>query len=965
MREPVAVVGHACVLPGATTPAELWQLSRSGGRAYGPASRSAWRLTGREDPGAIQARPQPPAVGAVTATPHAPAPDQLTQWVGRVTGEALAEAGLTGEPGGALVLGTLGYPTSEYLADCERAAFAGILAGREDRVHPAGGEPHAAAERTAADQGLDRGAVALDAACASGLIAVKLAMDALDRGDARHVVVVGANGADPLLVANAFHALGALSRSGHSRPLDKGADGLVPAQGAAAVVCMRLSDAIAEQREVLAVLRGAGLSCDGRDGGAWQPSRTGQLRALQAAWTDAGLDPASLDYLECHATGTPFGDAVEIESAAEFFAGCPDLRLGSLKASIGHPMAAAGVAALVKVIEAMRAGEVPPVAGIADPVAPESMRVPSRAEPWPGPRRAAISGFGFGGVNAHLIVDDQYTGDLPAPASAGDTPIVAEATSWLTGEQVVLELEGLAVTPRALARATHLGVRVFAGARRALRHATVPAERTGVIVGCRGEHEVVDYALRWRLPGMTAIDADPDELARFRDDCAPVFDSHAVEGTIPNMAANRVSVYCDLRGVGYTVFAAEPGRCAVALARGALARGDLDAVVVADEQGRVAVLRRAADASGDPVAAGADLTGLVYPRTDVSVDVVRATDAEAALRALAGEQVPAGDHAIGMVGVSRDEARQALGKPGAPLPAGLAVADRPVRGGVVLTYTNGSAAYRGMGRQLVDAYPGLGRPPRDWQDPIGQIHATVDLAGLHTRITRSVLKIEAHHALGHCSGEVAAAAALGAWREPEEVLRGQRASRLFSSGLTGTHTVLSQAWGRPARWASAAVQAEPEQVSRYLGPESHVMTHNAPGATVVGGPAEKLFGELDRSGLTYQALDYDLVAHVPELAGIPRRPGGRPHRTHPSGAGHRIRFRRRACLGGVAVRPGTWPGDRRADRQSARLATDGVRTRRPWRPAVHRTWPQELLHELGGRHAGRTRAPRRVLRPGP
>ena len=136
---------------------------------------------------------------------------------------------------------------------------------------------------------------------------------------------------DDLFIHVGFTALNALSRSGRSRPFHRDADGLLPAEGAGFVVLRRLDDARRDGDRVLGVIRGVGLANDGRGRGFLAPSREGQLRAMRRAYEVAGLDPASISLLECHATGTAVGDATEVESSAEVFAAARDLPIGSLK----------------------------------------------------------------------------------------------------------------------------------------------------------------------------------------------------------------------------------------------------------------------------------------------------------------------------------------------------------------------------------------------------------------------------------------------------------------------------------------------------------------------------------------------------------------------------------------------------------------------------------------------------------
>src|SRR6185503_14457330 len=175
--------------------------------------------------------------------------------------------------------------------------------------------------------------------------------------------------ADRRLITQGFRALGASSPTGRSRPFHRGADGLVPGEGAVLVALVRLDDAIASGATILGVIRAVGLANDGRGGGLLVPAEEGQVRAMRLAYAAAGVAPQTVTLLECHATGTPVGDAVEARSTARVFAGRADLPIGSVKSNVGHLLTAAGGAGLLKVLGALRAGIGPATIGADDPIA--------------------------------------------------------------------------------------------------------------------------------------------------------------------------------------------------------------------------------------------------------------------------------------------------------------------------------------------------------------------------------------------------------------------------------------------------------------------------------------------------------------------------------------------------------------------------------------------------------------------
>lgn len=336
--------------------------------------------------------------------------------------------------------------------------------------------PNLVASRVANRLNLRGLAVVIDAACASSLLAVDLGMQRLRTGRCDAVVA----GAIHLVQLPAFwfvfEQLGALSPTSTIRPFDRRADGLVIGEGAGAVVLMRLSDAMRNGHRIYAVLRGMGVSSDGRDTGILSPNYTGQVLALRRAYKNAQLSPDSIGLLEAHGTATAAGDANELRTIREFFpAGPPIHGLGSVKSMIGHTMPAAGMASLIKSALALHNRVLPPSLHCENPV-DELQKLPfflcDQPRAWfrgpnAPPRRAGINAFGFGGINVHAVLEEapQSVATVESPhrlalsdASSSETaeatasPTVDRAGSWPT-ELLVLgsvDFDGLR------AAATHL-----------------------------------------------------------------------------------------------------------------------------------------------------------------------------------------------------------------------------------------------------------------------------------------------------------------------------------------------------------------------------------------------------------------------------------------------------------------------------------------------------------------------------
>jgi len=259
----------------------------------------------------------------------------------------------------------------------------------------------------------------LDAACASSLYAIKLAVDELLSGRADLMLAGGLSRPDSLYTQMGFSQLRALSANGRCAPFDRSGNGLVVGEGCGLLLLKRTRDAQRDGDRILAVIRGIGLSND-LQGNLLAPSSEGQLRAMRAAYRQAGWQPSDVDLIECHATGTPVGDAVEFSSLQNLW-GSSGWRngqciIGSVKANIGHLLTAAGAAASIKTILALSHQTLPPQTHFDQPAAGVDLdkspfRLLDQACSWQlrrpdVPRRAAVSAFGFGGINAHMLLEE-------------------------------------------------------------------------------------------------------------------------------------------------------------------------------------------------------------------------------------------------------------------------------------------------------------------------------------------------------------------------------------------------------------------------------------------------------------------------------------------------------------------------------------------------------------------------------
>ncbi|NOY53056.1 MAG: acyltransferase domain-containing protein [Deltaproteobacteria bacterium] len=300
----------------------------------------------------------------------------------------------------------------------------------------------------------------VDAACSSSLIAVSAAMDELRNRRCRLMLAGGVNASIPAEVSVIFTLLGALSERGEVLPFDEKSDGTLLGEGLGVVVLKRLHDAITDRDRVYAVIRGVGLSSDGRGHGVLAPSLEGESLAISRAYDESGVDPASVELIEAHGTGIPLGDRTEISALKRVFGERKGLQgsvaLGSVKSMISHCIPAAGIAGLIKSALALHHKVLPPTRceRVSGKLGMEStpFYVNTEPKPWisvPGIQRmAGVDSFGFGGINSHAILEEAPEGArrprdcsgwpfelcvFSAPDRMGLMNILEHTAGWIAG----------------------------------------------------------------------------------------------------------------------------------------------------------------------------------------------------------------------------------------------------------------------------------------------------------------------------------------------------------------------------------------------------------------------------------------------------------------------------------------------------------------------------------------------------
>ncbi|MGF0314447.1 polyketide synthase Pks13 [Nocardia fluminea] len=474
----VAVVGLSTRLPGAgTTPESTWEFIIGGGDAIRELPEGRWSefLTDSsvaksiEQANTLGGYLDQDVIKGFDAEFFAMSPIEVEQvdpqqrLMMELTWEALEHARI---PASDLKGGQVGVFVGSSTNDFQMIASLGL--GDTDPDAPAssrgyallGGSTGIIANRVSYFYDFRGPSVTVDTACSSTIVAVHQAVRALRNGEAEVALAGGVNMILAPVITLGFDQNGAVAKDGHIKAFSSDADGMVRSEGAGMVVLKRLADAERDGDNILGVIKGSAVNSDGRSNGLFAPNPDAQADVLRAAYRDAGIVPNTVDYIEAHGTGTPIGDPIEAEALARVIgrgrdADKPAL-LGSAKTNFGHLESGAGVPALAKVLMSFQHNVIPPNINYAGPspyipFEQANLKVVDEATEYPrysGVATVGISGFGFGGTNAHVVLQEYVPTAAPVVEDVTPEQVAAEE---IEGEETTdVVAEAVAITEAAV-----------------------------------------------------------------------------------------------------------------------------------------------------------------------------------------------------------------------------------------------------------------------------------------------------------------------------------------------------------------------------------------------------------------------------------------------------------------------------------------------------------------------------------
>lgn len=645
--EPIAIISQSCLFPGVTSPEELWRLSCAKQDSCSLPDEKNWLIDPRYlmnnslnyDPnhswtlrgGYIKNFTFDPQ-GFALAAEELITLDPMVQWLLHTARQAIQQTQysfqhIDKQKIGA-IFANLSYPSHSLI----KLALDTWLKQQKNSLWPtlfqekhpnwanrfmSGLPVHILAQALQ----LQGPAYALDAACSSTIYAIKLACDLLQNQSVTMMLAGGVNGMDELMMHMGFSGLYALSSSGDCRPFDQAADGILTSNGCGVFILKRLCDAERDQDKILGVIRGIGLSNDGHSA-LLSPTVRGQTQAILQAYQSAELDIQQTSFVECHATATPLGDNVELQSLKSSFKTNKGLALGALKGNIGHALTASAAASITRVLVALEQRQLPPVRRLEQPIAElrdSDFYLPQELETWEnptGPLRAGVNAFGMGGTNAHIVIEAWEKNRLshftpsqnikaeepelaiiaietltPGCSSLADfsqhvftnTSLIENAQAKITQIELPLKLRA---TPNDLKETLSQQLAILRTGLDAVKTIKKPIfnERTGIYIGMGCDAFTAFYPLRGMLEGLLRKQDIPfsqmwldQALVKLS---SPSKSARAL-GSMSNVISSRLAIEWNCHGPCFAVSSEElSGIRALEIACEALKRGEIDMAIV-------------------------------------------------------------------------------------------------------------------------------------------------------------------------------------------------------------------------------------------------------------------------------------------------------------------------------------------------------------------------------------------------
>ncbi|MGL5877308.1 MAG: beta-ketoacyl synthase N-terminal-like domain-containing protein, partial [Xenococcaceae cyanobacterium] len=410
-QQEIAIVGMGCRFPGANNPQEFWELLHNGKDAISQVKEDRWQ--GKEWGGFLERVDlfDPKFFGISPRETQRMDPQQ--RLLLEVSWEAIEHAGISADKLARSATGVfMGVSSSDY-------SQLQLLYGIEVDAYAGTGNAHSiAANRISYFFDFKGPSLTVDTACSSSLVAVHLACQSLNNGECDRALVGGVNLMLSPELHQTFSQAGMMSADGRCKTFDASADGYVRGEGCGVVILKRLEDAIEDNDNILAVIKGSAINQDGRSNGLTAPNGLSQQAVVRQALKNANVEPSEISYVEAHGTGTSLGDPIEVNSLKNVLMESRNADelcyLGSVKTNIGHLEAAAGIAGLIKTVLSFVNREIPPHLHLQKlnphiDLEKSAIAIPTHPQAWLStdkPRLAGISSFGFGGTNAHIIVGE-------------------------------------------------------------------------------------------------------------------------------------------------------------------------------------------------------------------------------------------------------------------------------------------------------------------------------------------------------------------------------------------------------------------------------------------------------------------------------------------------------------------------------------------------------------------------------